>query len=46
LREFRGEFPSIATNLPGISDCEHFERLSRRYSTQALPERNLSYGIF
>jgi hypothetical protein len=28
--EFRGEFAPIRTNVPGISICEHFERLSRR----------------
>ncbi len=28
--EFRGEFSPIRTNVPGISICEHFERLSRR----------------
>src|SRR5262249_45571430 len=34
--EFRGEFQPIATNMPGISVCEHMPRLARQMDKVAL----------
>jgi uncharacterized protein (DUF1501 family) len=34
--EFRGEFQSIATNLPGVRVCEHLPRLAQRLDKYSL----------
>src|SRR5262249_41911907 len=34
--EYRGEFKSIATNVPGLQICEHLPRIARRMDRLAL----------
>lgn len=41
--EFRGEFRPIATNVPGVLICEHFQHVSRRCDKLAII-RSVTHG--
>jgi hypothetical protein len=41
--EFRGEFQPIATNVPGIQICEHFQHMARRCDKIAIV-RSVTHG--
>lgn len=41
--EYRGEFRPIATNVPGIQICEHFQNMSRRADKIAII-RSMTHG--